>query len=49
MLPIVRSDKQGVAKPQLTAYRSIIERFDEGGQKWFAACHAWDVSAARVA
>ena len=49
MPPIVSCDEQGIAKPQLVAYRSIVEKFDEADQKWFAACHAWDVSAARVA
>ena len=49
MPPIVSCDEQGVAKPQLAAYRSILGRFEDGDEKWFAACHAWDVSAARVA
>lgn len=49
MPPIVSCDEKGVAKPQLAAYQSIIEKFDKIDQTWFAACHAWDVSAARVA
>ena len=48
MPPIVSCDEQGVAKPQLAAYRSIVEKFGKGDEKWFAACHAWDVSAARL-
>lgn len=47
--PIVSCDEKNVAKPQLAAYRSVLEKFEEGDEKWFAACHAWDISAARVA
>lgn len=49
MPPIISCDRDGVAKPQLAAYRSVLEKFGDGEEKWFAACHAWDVSAARVA
>lgn len=49
MPPIVSCDEKGVAKPQLAAYMSVIEKFGKDELKWFAACHAWDVSAARVA
>jgi 2-haloacid dehalogenase len=49
MPPIVSCDEKGVAKPQLAAYRSVLDKFDQDDERWFAACHAWDVSAARVA
>jgi 2-haloacid dehalogenase len=49
MPPIVSCDEKGVAKPQLAAYRSVLDKFDRDDERWFAACHAWDVSAARVA
>ncbi|GKZ21583.1 hypothetical protein AbraIFM66951_005211 [Aspergillus brasiliensis] len=40
-------DTAGVAKPALAAYRPAWERFShEDGQKWFAAAHLWDVTAA---
>ncbi|KAH8701943.1 Haloacid dehalogenase-like hydrolase-domain-containing protein [Talaromyces proteolyticus] len=44
----VSCDSRGVAKPALEAYRSVLERFEEGDEKWFAAAHMWDVSAARM-
>ncbi|KAL4805160.1 HAD-like domain-containing protein [Aspergillus unguis] len=43
---IVSCDNQGVAKPALAAYRPTFERFGEDDEKWFAAAHMWDVSAA---
>lgn len=49
MPPIISCDEKGVAKPQLAAYRSVLDKFEKDDEKWFAACHAWDVSAARVA
>ena len=49
MPPIISCDEKGVAKPQLAAYRSVLDKFYTDDEKWFAACHAWDVSAARVA
>lgn len=37
-----------VAKPAPGAYRAAIETIGSGGEdeKWFAAAHLWDVSAA---
>lgn len=43
----VSCDSQGVAKPALAAYKPIFEKLGEEDQKWFAAAHMWDVSAAR--
>lgn len=43
----VSCDTQGVAKPALAAYRPVYEKFGKDDQKWFAAAHMWDVSAAR--
>lgn len=45
----VSCDTAGVAKPALAAYRSVLEKFEEGDEKWFAAAHMWDVSAAKKA
>lgn len=42
----VSCDTQGVAKPALGAYRPVFEKFGKDDQKWFAAAHMWDVSAA---
>lgn len=44
----VSCDEQGVAKPALKAYLPVYERFAAEDQKWFAAAHMWDVSAARL-
>ncbi|KXT00586.1 hypothetical protein AC578_3139 [Pseudocercospora eumusae] len=44
----VSCDTQGVAKPALAAYRPLFEKFGEEDQKWFAAAHMWDVSAAAL-
>lgn len=35
-----------VEKPALDAYRPVLKRFGEDDDKWFAAAHMWDVSAA---
>ncbi|KAK4497940.1 hypothetical protein PRZ48_010596 [Zasmidium cellare] len=43
----VSCDSQGVAKPALAAYKPIFEKLGKDDQKWFAAAHMWDVSAAR--
>ncbi|EME42343.1 hypothetical protein DOTSEDRAFT_73236 [Dothistroma septosporum NZE10] len=43
----ISCDSHGVAKPALAAYRPIFEHFGQGDEKWFAAAHMWDVSAAR--
>ena len=45
----VSCDEKGVAKPALAAYRSVLEKFKGTDERWFAAAHMWDVSAARVA
>lgn len=42
----VTCDTKGVAKPALAAYRSVLQRFEASDEKWFAAAHMWDVSAA---
>lgn len=44
----VSCDLHGVAKPALEAYLPVYERFGAEDQKWFAAAHMWDVSAARL-
>ena len=42
----VSCDTVGVAKPALAAYRSVLAKFAPEDDKWFAAAHMWDVSAA---
>lgn len=42
----VSCDTKGVAKPALAAYRFVLEKFGPNEEKWFAAAHMWDVSAA---
>jgi 2-haloacid dehalogenase len=44
---IISCDTTGVAKPALAAYLPAIERFGKDDEKWFAAVHMWDVSAAK--
>lgn len=49
---LLSCDAAGVGKPDLAAYRPLLQRltFESGGEKpWFAAAHMWDVSAARTA
>lgn len=42
----ISCDGTGVAKPALASYKPALDRFGEGEEKWFAAGHMWDVSAA---
>ncbi|KAI9641622.1 hypothetical protein NHQ30_009476 [Ciborinia camelliae] len=43
----ISCDSFGVAKPALAAYRSALAKFGAEDEKWFAASHMWDVSAAK--
>ncbi|RHZ46219.1 putative 2-haloalkanoic acid dehalogenase [Aspergillus thermomutatus] len=43
---VLSCDGSRVAKPALAAYWPVLERFGEGEERWFAAAHLWDVSAA---
>jgi 2-haloacid dehalogenase len=43
----VSCDDQKIAKPALAAYRSVLNKFSADDEKWFAAAHMWDVSAAK--
>ncbi|KAF4961003.1 hypothetical protein FSARC_10312 [Fusarium sarcochroum] len=43
---LISCDGQGVAKPALAAYKPTLARFAPDDEKWFAAAHMWDVSAA---
>ncbi|TID25734.1 putative 2-haloalkanoic acid dehalogenase [Venturia nashicola] len=42
----ITCDSTGVAKPALASYKPALEKFGEGEERWFAAAHMWDVSAA---
>lgn len=42
----ISCDTHGLAKPALGAYRPALDQFEEDDDKWFAAAHMWDVSAA---
>ena len=46
IINFISCDNVGVAKPALQAYGPALEKFGEGDEKWFAAAHMWDVSAA---
>jgi 2-haloacid dehalogenase len=49
---LLSCDSAGVGKPDLAAYKPLLERLtseNEGKKPWFAAAHMWDVSAARTA
>ncbi|KAF4615868.1 hypothetical protein G7Y89_g15247 [Cudoniella acicularis] len=39
-------DSTGLAKPALGAYLPALAKFAKDDEKWFAAAHMWDVSAA---
>ncbi|PSN75409.1 HAD-like protein [Corynespora cassiicola Philippines] len=45
---LITCDTIGVGKPDLKAYKSLKERMEleDGAILWYAAAHAWDVSAA---
>ncbi|GFF38877.1 haloacetate dehalogenase H-2 [Aspergillus lentulus] len=43
---VLSCDGLRVAKPALGAYRAAIEKIGGDDEKWFAAAHLWDVSAA---
>jgi len=43
----ISCDSHGKAKPALDAYRPVLKQFAEHDEKWFAAAHYWDVSAAK--
>ncbi|KAL3467195.1 hypothetical protein BJX64DRAFT_249038 [Aspergillus heterothallicus] len=36
----------GISQPSMVSYKRMLDRFQEGDHKWFAAAHMWDVSAA---
>lgn len=42
----ISCDSTGLAKPALDAYKPALAKFAESDEKWFAAAHMWDVSAA---
>lgn len=42
----ISCDTSGVVKPALASYKPALEKFADEDQKWFAAAHMWDVSAA---
>lgn len=49
---LLSCDTAGVGKPDLGAYKPLLERLtseNEGKIPWFAAAHMWDVSSAREA
>lgn len=45
----VSCDGKGVAKPAPRAYRLVLDQFGLHDEKWFAAAHMWDASAAAKA
>jgi 2-haloacid dehalogenase len=44
---ILSCDSSGVGKPDPVAYSPVLGRISKVGKPWFAAAHAWDVSAAK--
>lgn len=40
------SSSLSIVKPSMGSYKSMLEKFAPDDQKWFAAAHMWDVSAA---
>ena len=45
----ISCDTKGIAKPALESYRPALDQFANEDEKWFAAAHMWDVSAAKRA
>ncbi|KAL1647331.1 hypothetical protein SLS58_002659 [Diplodia intermedia] len=45
---LMSCDSSGIGKPDPKAYEPAIRALGDGGEKWFAAAHMWDVSAART-
>lgn len=45
----VTCDDLGVAKPSLEVYKHVLNKFPGADEKWFAAAHMWDTSAAKQA
>lgn len=45
----ISCDGKGVAKPAPQAYRLALDQFGPHDDKWFAAAHMWDASAAAKA
>lgn len=43
---IISCDGSGVSKPALLAYQAVLKEIPDEDEKWFAAAHHWDVSAA---
>lgn len=43
----VTCDTLGVAKPSPAVYKYVLDKFAGDGEKWFAAAHMWDASAAK--
>ncbi|CAG7961031.1 unnamed protein product [Penicillium salamii] len=44
---ILSCDSSGVGKPDPAAYSPVLKRLSKEDKPWFAAAHAWDVSAAK--
>jgi 2-haloacid dehalogenase len=44
---IISCDSASGTKPALSAYRPALEKLGDDGERWFAAAHMWDVSAAK--
>lgn len=42
----ISCDSTGVVKPRPASYRSVLDKLGVDDEKWFAAAHMWDVSAA---
>jgi hypothetical protein len=44
----ISCDSIGVGKPDPSAYKYVLDKFDqEGLEAWFAAAHMWDVAGAK--
>lgn len=46
---VLHCDGKGLAKPELSLYKELMENEFQGGRVWFAAAHGWDAAGARQA
>lgn len=46
---VLHCDGKGIAKPDLSLYRDMLDNQFAGQEVWFGASHAWDCAGARQA
>lgn len=46
---VLHCDGKGIAKPDLSLYRDMLDNQFAGQEVWFGASHAWDSAGSRQA